>query len=66
MRTFNLVGLAGAIAVAVLGLGACSDRVDDVIPANDPPAVTATVAEPERIPNDCGRRFAYDGRSVYC
>lgn len=66
MQTLSLVRLAGATAVVVLGLGACGDRVDDVIPANDPPAVTTTIAPSEQIPNECGMRIPRPNAPVYC
>ena len=64
MRNINLLRLAGATAVVVVGLGACGDGAKDVIPEGNPAATT--VAPPEHFPNDCGIRLPRPDSPVRC
>ena len=66
MRNINLIRLSGATVAVVLGLGACGDSGNDVTPQTNPAAVTTTVAEPERYPNDCGIRLPRPNTPVNC
>ena len=64
MSNLNLIRLAGATVVVVLG--ACGGAAADPgMPAGEP-ASTTTVAPPEAISYDCGVRLPRIEAPVYC
>jgi len=54
------------LVIVIVGLGACGHRAEDLVPNNDSPAVTTTVAPREQLPNECGKRIPRIDSPVYC